>query len=130
MNDWSQGNKQINFILQISKLFAQGRKHLWCALRMANVGNFFLPSLLYNKIDLSGHIKLSKFVKAIIKIRGLVIFKLNVQKFMFSTVCSSSVVAKPNVIARFGIFESSWFFAVENEWLRVRQQTVLYHDRG
>ena len=128
MNDWSQGDKQVDFVLHFSELFAQSREHLWRTLRVANIGDFVLFGLLDDKVDLCRHIILTQLIKAIVEICGLIIFQLNVQNSMLSAISSSSVVAKPDIVPRLGVFESCWVFAVQDERLRICQKSVLYHD--
>jgi len=88
-------NKVFNFLFEVIRLKTGSSEHLSCSLRMTNVGNFLLPGLFCNEINLSWLIIDSHLLP--VKIPILFLF------FTKSCVCirvvSTSVVSHPNIKA-------------------------------
>jgi hypothetical protein len=97
VGDWAKGNKDVDFVFQVSMTLRQRRKHLRCTLWVPNVANLIMPSLLSNEINLCRSIILSKLVEAVVVELSIVPFF--VEGNMLSRVFGSSIVSKPDIIA-------------------------------
>ena len=99
VNNWCTCNEDIELGVELCTL-RQLRKHLRCALRVANIRKFGVFSLLEHVIDLCRSIIFTKLIKAVVK--ECLVVPNRVKVGVPSTVNVSTVVAEPNIVALFG----------------------------
>lgn len=95
-SDWSQSNEKIELIFPVSIGLRKLIEHLSCTLRMSNVSDFLVSSMLSYIINLCWSIEVSHFSPAELPV-GPVVFW--VQSLMTRAILGASLVSKPNIIA-------------------------------
>jgi hypothetical protein len=125
-NNWSEGTKDMEFVLKASIVHGEGREHLGCSLRMSSVRDFALSGFSNYMVYLGNRVIVTKFKETVIEKLGSLFIWVDV--VVLPAIGRSSVVSKPDVKTSSCKDESWRVLGVHDPPFGAGEQAVLKED--